>query len=554
MPMSRVVANRVNRGARIVVAMALAATALAVAGPAPTVSASEKLKDCTKEFPGASDNWDSYGVRFQDAVTMNKQFTCAKIKGTDGKLRVYPNSSKTWSTDAPTGYYRQETDKWRESDAIWWSIGEKYDDCITPPSVSFTANNKASESRHFAVNVLWTAPSQKCKDAPFVGKIGSDFFSVNATKGNRGFLDPKWTYAQLKASSAASSGIYADAAYRYHGYRMENGSKIDFCRKDADGTPVILDSGAEDCDLWSLNLGTFCNMYFAHKFDDLTTNQPGANVPDDCRIAVCDSPKKSTDSTPPFCTSTTSLSASLSTSDDQADGQPSAPDENGIVLIEAQGSLADPPGLRCPEGSAPIFVEAALLAAPGDDFTELDGVPDPLPVIHPGGAFVPARPEFSAVRSALQVTCRSLGESLLRTGDKIYGTEQADSVSDDRSSTHAYLGFGDDHMRSTGASAVILAGPGRDVVTASGASSVVRGGPGDDKLIAGGVDILLIGGIGRDVLIGAPNATTLINARDGQPGDLVLCRSPKNRVFADPGDTVIGACASVRRGGPIAAS
>jgi hypothetical protein len=566
MSISRAIARRVNGIVRIVVAVGVASTALVVAGPAPTAAAAEtKLKDCTDAFPDASDNWDSYGVRSEDPTTLNRKMTCAKMKSTDGKIKVPPVSSKTWKTEAPIGYYRQETDKWRQSSAISWSIAEKLDDCITKPSYMVTGNNSSLESRHFAVNVLWTAPSPKCKDlkpdkVDFVGKIGTGFFSINATKGNVGFLDPKWTYVQVKASSEAADRLYSEASYRYHGFRFEDptdktSQKIAFCRTDTNGNPVNLEPGVEDCDFWSLNLGTYCTLVYNGVMDTFT-NKPGPNVRDDCKIAVCDSPKGSTDEAPAFCSQfATTLSASLSNDDGAADGPaPVAPDENGIVLIEAQGSLAEPPNLRCPEGTAPIFVEGALVAAPGDDFTELDGVPDPLPVIHPAGAFVPARPEFAAVRAALQITCRSLGESLLQVDDKIYGTERADKVSDDRPNTHAFLGFGDDHMRSTGDLAVILAGPGRDVVTASGASSVVRGGPGDDTLIAAGADILLIGGIGRDVLIGAPNATTIINARDGQPGDLVLCRSPKNRVFADPGDIVIGACASIRRGGEITAS
>jgi hypothetical protein len=547
--------HRVNRLIPLAIAIGVASAALAVAERAPTASASQ-LKDCANEFPGASSNWDSYGVRFEEAVTLNRALTCAKMKSTDGKIKVPPVSSKTWKTTAPVGYYRQETDKWRQSSAISWSIAEKFDDCITEPMFTVTGNNSALESRHFAVNVLWTAPSPECKKksskVDFVGKIGSEFFRINADKGSVGFLDPKWTFDELKASSGAADRIYADAAYRHHGFRIEDSGKIDFCRKDVDGNPIDKQDspGVPDCDFWSINLGTFCSLYFNGQFT-AALNQPGDNVPEDCRIAVCDSPKKSTDAPVKFCELTATVSASSSTGDVATDDAGSiAPDENGIVLIEAHGSLAEPPSLRCPESTAPIFVEAVLLAEPGDDVAELDGVPDPLPVIHPGGASIVTVPEFGAVRSALQVTCRSLGEELLRVGDQILGTERADRVSDDRLGTHAFLGFGDDIMSSTGASAVILAGPGRDLVAASGASSVVRGGPGDDRLVASGADILLIGGIGRDVLIGAPNAVTLINALDGQPGDVVLCRSPKNRVFVDYGDTVIGACANVDRKSP----
>jgi Ca2+-binding RTX toxin-like protein len=98
--------------------------------------------------------------------------------------------------------------------------------------------------------------------------------------------------------------------------------------------------------------------------------------------------------------------------------------------------------------------------------------------------------------------------------------------------------------------------PGRDQITVRAARSAADGGMGKDSLLSlttkpgrdgrrsGGA--MLIGGPGRDLLIGG-RGPDRINAADGAPGDVVLCRGTRNRVLADPGDTVRGQCRWVDR-------
>ena len=61
------------------------------------------------------------------------------------------------------------------------------------------------------------------------------------------------------------------------------------------------------------------------------------------------------------------------------------------------------------------------------------------------------------------------------------------------------------------------------------------------NFVANQHNVVLVGGTGRDRLVGS-HGRTLINARDGAGGDVVVCRSSANIVLADPGDTTTGPC------------
>lgn len=529
-------------------AAAMLAFAAGVAAPPPTVSADH---DDVAACPSS----DSYGVQSENSVTKDKKFACASMRSS-GKIKVSPWGTKSWTTSAPSGYYRQTSSRWRQSSAISFSSAEVAPVgalCTAPSYTTTGSNSNISNSRYFAVNVLMVAPHD-CVPDKGPGSVGSGYYSTNADDGRAGVLDPKWNRSQLQAAGDASHRIKLDSAFRYHGFRVDTNpttnvqTRVEFCRKDGNGNPAVV-NGKEDCDNWSLNVGAFCVGYFSGAYRAVP-NQPGASVPDDCRTVMCDSPQKSGTTLPAFCTPPAIDPAALTDAgalEPQGVGALARPNPDGTILLEDFGSLAEPPSLQCPQGSAPIFVEAALLA--GNDTTLLDGIDDLEPVIGPGGASIAPRPEFDdpafdSIRTGLQVTCRTLGLKMVTRGGMVLGTERADFITGRRASMTFFLGLGNDEVlvASSAASAVVLAGPGADKVTAWGKSSVVRGGPGNDTLTASGADILLIGGLGQDRLVGAKNAVTRINALDGQPGDVVVCNSSKNGVLADPGDTIIGPC------------
>lgn len=85
-------------------------------------------------------------------------------------------------------------------------------------------------------------------------------------------------------------------------------------------------------------------------------------------------------------------------------------------------------------------------------------------------------------------------------------------------------GLGDDSFIAKVKGAAASDGIGDDVLrSTTSKSTLLNGGPGNDTFY---------GGAGK----------TLINAKDGQRGDVVYCGSKKNVVLADKGDTIVGPC------------
>ena len=141
-----------------------------------------------------------------------------------------------------------------------------------------------------------------------------------------------------------------------------------------------------------------------------------------------------------------------------------------------------------------------------------------------------------------QVVCRPQGAYAQSLGAQSYGTRGRDTLSISRRNGTVLAGPGADRIRATGANSSVWGGLGRDRIAIAGRDSIAAGGPGRDRIIAVGPGRqLLWGGPGPDVLIGGPG-NTLINARDGQGGDRIICRSASNRVMLDAGDVTTGAC------------
>ncbi len=86
-------------------------------------------------------------------------------------------------------------------------------------------------------------------------------------------------------------------------------------------------------------------------------------------------------------------------------------------------------------------------------------------------------------------------------------------------------------------------GPGPDYLEGEGGRDRLRGGPGRDQLKGSHRRALLLGGAGDDILRdGRPNGGAgddLIKSRNGHP-DLVRCGAGTDRVWADPGDRLLG--------------
>jgi hypothetical protein len=481
---------RVRTG-RVGVAVAIVATVLALAPP----TAQAKTVDAC---PGP----DSYGIEKVNATTGKADFTCAYTRSS-GKLSVKPWSSKTWSTFAEYGYWRQARDRWRQSSAIWYSEASS----IT--SYTITGNNSsATDTRKFAVNVLWTAPADYIPGKSN-GSIGGNYYSINANSGQSAYLDPRWTRSELQRASDGSDRIYAEPTYRAR-YTVEDAVQE-----------------------WPNHVSEYCG-YVLYGY----ITPVGGTIADDCSFLACDAPKPVGSTLPPFCPSAVMLAKSAGPEVGTSSETDPVTSPSGTLFREVAGSLASGATLSCPPGMVPLFAEAAAI-------TDRDDAPDPVVTLTADGATITPQAGFADVLAGLQLRCRPRGAALVREGDVVYGTEHDDRVSTREDRVLAFLGLGHDRMTSRGSNVVILGGPGNDHITAHGNEATVRGGPGDDVIMANGADSLIIGGPGRDRLHGAPNAVTLINAKDGQGGDQVFCRSSKNKVMADEGDVLRGPCTRV---------
>jgi len=146
----------------------------------------------------------------------------------------------------------------------------------------------------------------------------------------------------------------------------------------------------------------------------------------------------------------------------------------------------------------------------------------------------------------IQAICRKAGAALAEDANLTYGSAGADDIRRSGKRSAVYAGMGPDVIVLTGQGSVGDGGLGADDITVSAKDAVGVGGFGRDTLRSTTAQrSLIIGGPGRDTLYGGPGRT-IINAQDGQPGDVVICMSPKNLVYMDKGDIISGPCTIMR--------
>lgn len=219
-------------------------------------------------------------------------------------------------------------------------------------------------------------------------------------------------------------------------------------------------------------------------------------------------------------------------------GQPSATPlpytgPMGSSLVQAGTTKGGRISIGCPSGGVPTQIN--LLSSVGDVDIEQVHVNSS----GAGEAWVQAP---KGADTKIQEICRLVSAPLATLGKLTYGSAQADRIDLTATKGSAYAGLGRDIIVITGKGSVADGGLGSDRITVSSKDGVGDGGFGDDKVRStSSARSLIIGGAGKDTLFGGPGAT-LINARDGQGGDIVWCASAKNIVFSDKGDILHGPC------------
>ena len=157
------------------------------------------------------------------------------------------------------------------------------------------------------------------------------------------------------------------------------------------------------------------------------------------------------------------------------------------------------------------------------------------------GVTLRGSPDHSAI---LQVTCRPISASAV-----VEGRIGRGSVGPDRLATLAGNGIisgglGDDRLIARHSGTLLDGGFDADTLIVQADGGGAYGGFGNDRLEARGEGSILNGGPGID-RFSSGSKVTLINARDGRPGDIIVCGSSLTRVRADRGDVVYGPCTMV---------
>ena len=188
--------------------------------------------------------------------------------------------------------------------------------------------------------------------------------------------------------------------------------------------------------------------------------------------------------------------------------------------------------LKCPARSYPLNADAGSRGPDTDFAVSFSGR---TATITSGEANV-------GQRMSASVLCRAQGSRAQVSGPLAYGTRGADRLSIAVPNGTVFAGPGPDRVRAAGRKSIAWGGFGSDRIAVGGTDSVGAGGPGRDRIVAVGPGRkLLWGGPGPDTLVGGPG-NTLINAKDGQGGDRIICRSSANRVLLDAGDVTTGPC------------
>ena len=142
----------------------------------------------------------------------------------------------------------------------------------------------------------------------------------------------------------------------------------------------------------------------------------------------------------------------------------------------------------------------------------------------------------------VQLVCRPKAAKVMKIGRMAYGSAKSDIITTAKKNATVLAGLGDDVVTLNKRGSA-FGGPGADMMAVNAPGSA-SGGPGSDTLVSEvkkGL-VLLNGGLGRDQFVGSNSGTTLINAKDGKGGDIVVCTSKNTYVMSDRGDTLRGSC------------
>lgn len=550
--MSPVNSSARNRLTRVSVAAAsvigVAAVGLIATPPAALAGT------CSSKTGGSSDT----------LMWTGSKYTCA-YRAQSGKKKIGGWATQSWTSSTAKGYDKRFDCKKQSGNVSISKIFTNSAGTGIGSSITFTASNSATSSRHWGAGVIWYTPDGgKVADSQYDG-CGS--YEVKANRFNISKIAMSGPASVSPGSSASYSVTVSapDGGGTPTGtvalMRQVDPSKQDPPKKNCSGQTTggsdvaigqgVLSGGKTTIATPpTLPAGTY-NLYAVYGGSPQGSNGTAGY----CLAPPQDgfTPAQLTKSivltvgvTAGQSMSPSSVTSYVSDTDDVVTAATPRGDISPRFLALRVKNRSFTTGaatvhsdhtLRCPKNWLPV---QANVSSPDEVVPENFLKFNKKKVkVRPG--LLPAGTEIN-----VQVVCRHRNAPAVYTKGGAYGSAGDDNLQTRSKSATIFGGLGDDNLIVNRKRGVAFGGPGDDNITVR-AQGIASGGPGNDSIVAErGGKVLLIGGAGKDRLVGA-KGKTLINAVDGKGGDTIVCRSPKNRVIMDKGDRTSGPCTIVRK-------
>lgn len=489
-------------------------------------------------------------------------YTCAYVAGS-GNKSIGMWDTQTWTSSTAFGYSKKYTCDGQSGGV---SVSYIYTDSAGTnlgSSLTYTAFNGSSGSRHWNAAVLWqTASAGSAASDQYIANCGTNY-SIGAnlslisnvsmsgpTQANVGSPTQFTVTVTAPDGGGTPTGTVAILKQAVNGV---TNTPTKNCSGQSTNTSPNQDTGVAEGTLTN-GSATLTVPPLASGAHNLYAVYMGSPTTSSGLPAFCLAPPQS-GLTPAFQSgwNTLSVGSSVGSSQSQSVQSLGVNDFGAFSLPTARGDVEAPnPRVRVVNRSAVSPAPLTASCPKGKTETQVS-LSSPTHVVSELGLHRNAKgavtlnqngiPEGTELN--LQLLCRpDKARALFIDGKIAYGSAGADSFSTVKRGSVLFAGFGNDRLTVSHRRTLAIGGPGKDRIVLRSANSAGTGGPGRDHITAEVAGSLIVGGAGRDVLVGSRGKTS-INALDGRGGDTVICRSARNKVLADPGDKLTGPCRRV---------
>ena len=502
---------------------------------------------CSSQTGGSSDT----------LIWTGSTYACGYVAAS-GNKSIGMGNTQTWTSSTAKGYVKRYTCKGQTGGVTVTYVYSDSGGTGFGSSITYTAFNGSSGSRHWNAAVLWNTSSAasnqylaSCSTNYSIGANLVRITKINMT-GPSSVIGGQQAAFTTTVTAPDGGGTPTGTVVLY---RQANNDVRSPVTKDCAGNQT----GGSDVAIGSATLINGVATLYTPPTLPLGTSKiyasyTGTPVTSTGMPSYCLTPPQSGLSP---ARQDTSLTLKVTTAGAQvlADARPHSSDtsEQGLdprgdirpkprpnpqlAVVNVQGLAPQQVAARCPVGTVALQSSVSSPTQVIND-TALHTYQGAQTTIRTAG--LPA-----GTRVDLQVVCRPIAAPRMIIGGAAYGSFGADAMSTTVANSVLFGGFGPDTLRVHHAGTLAVAGPGVDRIFLFASYTAGAGGPGNDVLrsFAPGSS-LLNGGLGNDVLVGGPGPT-LINAVDGSGGDRVICTGDQNRVMVDPGDKLFGRCTLV---------